>query len=1238
MKKNVIAVMLSLVMAVGSVGTVPVFAAEAATAWEAAEAEPEEAEVEETEIESEETENSEIEAVAGQNEESAEEIQEISEEEVQEQEEETSLENEAPAEEDIDNEEASQEEEIEEAEESVETEEEDSLENEAPAEEDIDNGEASQEEEIEEAEESVETEEGDSLEDETPAEEGSETTQEECEQQIDENTAVVEEEKSALIDAADEQEESVSSDAARNVVESGTCGDNLTWTLDGEGTLIISGTGEMSSSPWRNSYSSDITQAVIENGVKNIGNDAFALCNDLTSISIPDSVTSIGNKAFHICSNLTSINIPDSVTSIGDTAFCWCSSLTSISIPDSVTSIGYNAFAQCKDLTSISIPDSVTRIGYAAFDGCSSLTSITIPDKVTDIEEDTFSGCCSLENITIPDRVTYIGGYAFFECSSLKSITIPDRVTYVGRRAFADCSSLESITLPDGVTLIEEGTFKNCDNLKSIKIPNGVKKIGEDAFYRCSSLTDIYYAGTKAEWDAIEGSEFIDDMDCVLHTKVEVYDDVHAEKITLNKTSATIVKGKTLQLKAAVTPADATDGKVTWKSGNTKVATVNSAGKVTAVSAGTATITAVTGNGSIKADCTVKVVNPYTVKFDKNVDKINAKKVTLSPSSKSVNPGSTMGTPPTPEYSGYYFLGWYTSRTTGTKVTASTKPSKSMTVYAHWVKRQSLKKAAVTVASCTYNTKAQKPKVTVKLGSKTLKEGTDYTLTYASNKNASKKASVTVKGKKAYNGSVKKTFTINQRDISKSPVSITLKKNKFGYTGKTIKPGYTVAITVGGKAVNLANGTDFTVAYKNNVKIGTASIVFKGKGNYKGTKTLKFYILKKATVTLNLNKGSNSRVTPVLPKGSKNTVEILAGEKIGKIPTPTRKGYTFVGWFTTPKATGGTQIKPEKTRFDAGETKNQTIYARWKKNVYKITFKYDGNGLGLYCPFSTPKERTYTVEDTVTLPVLTSEYARFNGWKNTPGPVNSDKLIKKIGEKATTGNQVLYLDYTLYKYSIEFSGSDGGTVSNGSKQYETMLETHALPKAEFLPPAGKTFDKWYCTEDGKYYEDGATINRLTTQDGKVFHFVAVWKDEKGMQVVNYAREWVGKIPYNRPGSGSYCVVSELTSTDCSGFVCGVYLYFGVNLWPKKGEIRKSPLVTNIGTTDYNQAKPGDIIWWEETKTGLGDGHVAIYAGDGYMIEETSGGHDGVYGNVMVSLVSRLANNRPVSGIFRVFND
>ena len=610
------------------------------------------------------------------------------------------------------------------------------------------------------------------------------------------------------------------------------------------------------------------------------------------------------------------------------------------------------------------------------------------------------------------------------------------------------------------------------------------------------------------------------------------------------------------------------------------MATVTSTGKVKAVSAGTTTITAMTGEGKLKVSCTIKVVNPFTINFNKN-----ATKATLKTSSKKVNPGSAIGELPTPNYSGYYFNGWYTEKKDGTKVTAKTKPSKSMTLYAHWVERRSLKKAKITVGSCTYNTKALKPKVTVKYGSKTLKEGTDYTLVLANNKNASRKAAVTVKGKNVYKDSVKKTFAINQRDISKSPVSITLKKNKFGFTGKTIKPGYTVAITVGGKAVNLANGTDFTVAYKNNVKIGTASIVFKGKGNYKGARTLKFYILKKATVTLNLNKGSNSRVTPVLPKGSKNTVGILAGEKIGKIPTPTRKGYTFVGWFTTPKATGGTQIKPEKTRFDAGETKNQTIYARWKKNVYKITFKYDGNGLGLYCPFSTPKERTYTVEDTVTLPVLTSEYARFNGWKNTPGPVNSDKLIKKIGEKATTGNQVLYLDYTLYKYSIEFSGSDGGTVSNGSKQYETMLETHALPKAEFLPPAGKTFDKWYCTEDGKYYEDGAIINRLTTQDGKVFHFVAVWK-----------------LKYDINGTVDYAVskAADLYSSGilCAGFVSRCIInggrFPGFAIKETVGDLADE--LTRNGFVQYNIVNNGTSIYTKDSESNgkISVGDVIIY--------------------------------------------
>ena len=148
---------------------------------------------------------------------------------------------------------------------------------------------------------------------------------------------------------------------AADIVDSGTCGaegdgSNLTWTLDSEGVLTISGSGDMRdydySSPW------------YENG------------NQIQSVFMANGVTSIGNFAFNECTSLTSMTIPDSVTSIGNGAFKGCTSLTSVTIPGSVTRIGVGAFASCTSLTSVTIPDSVTRIGKQAFDYCTSLTDV----------------------------------------------------------------------------------------------------------------------------------------------------------------------------------------------------------------------------------------------------------------------------------------------------------------------------------------------------------------------------------------------------------------------------------------------------------------------------------------------------------------------------------------------------------------------------------------------------------------------------------------------------------------------------------------------------------------------------------------------------------------------------------------------------------------------------------------------------------------------------------------------
>ena len=319
------------------------------------------------------------------------------------------------------------------------------------------------------------------------------------------------------------------SSAADVILYDGICGENLTWTLNTDGLLTISGTGEMEDYslhgdvPW-NGLVDKINCVVIRNGVTSISYGAFGDCTGLTSVTIPNSVTSIGYGAFYGCTGLTSITIPDSVTSIGDSAFHGCTGLTNVTIPDSMTSIDSYTFNGCTGLTNVTIPDSVTSIGGGAFYGCTGLTSVTIPDSVTNIGSYAFRGCTGLTSITIPDSVTSIDDYAFADCTGLASITvssgnknydsrnncngiiatasntlisgckntdIPDSVTCIGGAAFRGCTGLTSITIPDSVTSIDYDAFRGCTGLTSITIPDSVTSINSFTFYGCTGLTSI---------------------------------------------------------------------------------------------------------------------------------------------------------------------------------------------------------------------------------------------------------------------------------------------------------------------------------------------------------------------------------------------------------------------------------------------------------------------------------------------------------------------------------------------------------------------------------------------------------------------------------------------------------------------------------------------------------------------------------------------------------------------------
>ena len=329
----------------------------------------------------------------------------------------------------------------------------------------------------------------------------------------------------------------VESDAAE-IFKVGVCGEKLTWVLTDDGTLTISGAGEMENysyrnySPWRNS---DLIQnVVIEEGVTSIGDEAFLGCWNLTTVDLPDGLTSIGNYAFKDCdSNLTSIELPDSVTSVGESAFSGCDSLNDIKLSAGLTSIGDTAFYDCGKLTCIELPAGVTTIGNFVFLNCGSLQQIvvdennvhyssdeegvlfdkdkselvaapgaiqtySIPAGVTDIRATAFSGCYNLTSVELPAGLVSIENYAFQYCWSLNNINLPDGLLYIGDAAFESCDDLISIDFPAGLLCIGNYAFMRCDNLANITFLGDVPMIGADIFDGVTATA--YYPYGNETW------------------------------------------------------------------------------------------------------------------------------------------------------------------------------------------------------------------------------------------------------------------------------------------------------------------------------------------------------------------------------------------------------------------------------------------------------------------------------------------------------------------------------------------------------------------------------------------------------------------------------------------------------------------------------------------------------------------------------------------------------------------
>ena len=557
---------------------------------------------------------------------------------------------------------------------------------------------------------------------------------------------------------------------------------------------------------------------------------SYPIGNPRKEYTVPSGVAYIGGNAFSYCSNLTSVTLSEGVEAIYDDAFSNCSNLTNITMPNSLKYICHQVFIFCKNLTNVTIPKNVESIDSdEVFRECSGLTNITV-----DPENEYFSSengvlfnkdksdllyypaANSRRKYTIPDSVNRISGYAF-QYSNFSSITIPNSVEYIDGYAFMD------------------------SNITRIIIPDSVKSIYDSAFMSCTNLKEVYYTGSEDDWNNIEIGYSNEDL-----TNAEIhynYDHSHIHLYTSSITKQ---------------PTCTEDGTKTFKCddcGDTYTETIPANGHAEVIDRAVEATCYSDGKTEgrhcsvcgkvIKAQQTIKSTGHQFM-------------VTSASTSSCTKDGFVTRTciycnkteTETIPAAGHKSSNWIVDKPAaigvkGSKHKECTVCGKVLeTAEIPALSKQNIQSATITLSKSTYvyDGKVKKPSVTVKLGSKTLKNGTDYTVSYSNNVKVGI-ATVKITGKGDYTGSVSKKFSIKNNF---KQATITGISNKT-YSGKSQTQKITVKF--GGKT--LKNGTDYTVSYSNNKKIGTASMKIVGKGDYSGTIDKTFKI---NPVKLNISK------------------------------------------------------------------------------------------------------------------------------------------------------------------------------------------------------------------------------------------------------------------------------------------------------------------------------------------------------------------------------------------------
>jgi hypothetical protein len=288
----------------------------------------------------------------------------------------------------------------------------------------------------------------------------------------------------------------------------GMCGDKASYTIDGSGTLTITGTGYVDNRFFENN--TDIKKIVIANGITGLGYRTFAGCTALKEVVLPDSLTDIYRQCFYGCEILEKIDI-SKVTTIGKDAFFGCKDRCGndcyYELKNGVLTISGkgevydSAFKDNETIKKVVIKEGITGLGNNTFRECSSLTEVLLPESLSTIGEACFAGCASMEKMDVPSSVTTIGKNAFYKCRTFCGTycryTLEDGVMTISgegslyENVFSGDDSIEKLIVNEGITQLSKNTFGSCTSLREVVLPQGLKKIGNSCFYRCKLLEKV---------------------------------------------------------------------------------------------------------------------------------------------------------------------------------------------------------------------------------------------------------------------------------------------------------------------------------------------------------------------------------------------------------------------------------------------------------------------------------------------------------------------------------------------------------------------------------------------------------------------------------------------------------------------------------------------------------------------------------------------------------------------------